>query len=56
MSEYREFFLAFEGLGERGVGGSSATDVEATIPSRKPLGGNTSMTMTMTTTMMTAPQ
>jgi hypothetical protein len=53
MSEYRDFLLAFQGLGERG-GGSSATDVKATIPSRKPPGGNTSMTMTMT--MTTAPQ
>ena len=54
MSEYRDLLLVFEGLGERGGGGSSVTDVEATIPSRKPPGGNTLMTMTMT--MMTAPQ
>ena len=54
MSEYRDFLLMFEGLGERGGGGSSVTDVEATISSRKPSGGNTLMTMTMT--MMTAPQ
>ncbi len=54
MSEYRDFLLMFEGLGERGGGGSSVTDVEATISSRKPSGGNTLLTMTMT--MMTAPQ
>jgi hypothetical protein len=53
MLEYRDFLLVFEGLGERGEGGS-VTDVEATIPSRKPPGGNMSMSMTMT--MMTAPQ
>jgi len=54
MLEYQDLLLMFEGLVERGGGGSSATNIKATIPSTRPPGGNTSMTMTMT--MTTAPQ
>jgi len=37
-SPSKDFLLAFEGLGERGGGGSSVTDVKATIPSKEAAG------------------